>query len=325
MENKTSKYFKYALGEIVLVIVGILIALQVNTQNEKRKIGNEMKTKIKDLVINLEDEIAVSGIFRHPEQIQNLQNVLDGEVTKASLEFLSLSNLMIKDDVLEENIDILIQNEDRLPERYKPLVTDMKSLKFYFSNYKRIVQEFTELKRNNERILENNYAWYSLNDSLSNEKRIQYYATDSLFRNRLFTIVKKYRQLFSFYSSTIQRKINILCTIKKIDENYTANDFRTYLSSSAFRERNETFFDEGKKVTCDTKPNPKVKVSSSHILINSSTDTITVFNPRGFKTTVLPDELKSTFNSSDSNIIEIYRNDTCEAYQVTNNNFIIIE
>ena len=35
-EGKTSKYFKYAIGEIVLVVIGILIALQINTWNEKR-------------------------------------------------------------------------------------------------------------------------------------------------------------------------------------------------------------------------------------------------------------------------------------------------
>ena len=37
MENKTSKYFKYAIGEIVLVVIGILIALQINNWNENRK------------------------------------------------------------------------------------------------------------------------------------------------------------------------------------------------------------------------------------------------------------------------------------------------
>jgi hypothetical protein len=37
MENKTGKYFKYAIGEIVLVVIGILIALQINNWNEKRK------------------------------------------------------------------------------------------------------------------------------------------------------------------------------------------------------------------------------------------------------------------------------------------------
>jgi len=37
MENKTSKYLKYAIGEIVLVVIGILIALQINNWNETRK------------------------------------------------------------------------------------------------------------------------------------------------------------------------------------------------------------------------------------------------------------------------------------------------
>jgi hypothetical protein len=37
MENKTGKYFKYAIGEIILVVIGILIALQINNWNEARK------------------------------------------------------------------------------------------------------------------------------------------------------------------------------------------------------------------------------------------------------------------------------------------------
>lgn len=36
-ENRTSKYLLYAIGEIVLVVIGILIALQINNWNEERK------------------------------------------------------------------------------------------------------------------------------------------------------------------------------------------------------------------------------------------------------------------------------------------------
>jgi hypothetical protein len=36
-ENKFSKYFLYAIGEIILVVIGILIALRINNWNELRK------------------------------------------------------------------------------------------------------------------------------------------------------------------------------------------------------------------------------------------------------------------------------------------------
>ena len=35
-KNKTGKYLKYAIGEIILVVIGILIALQINNWNDKR-------------------------------------------------------------------------------------------------------------------------------------------------------------------------------------------------------------------------------------------------------------------------------------------------
>ena len=36
-QNKTGKYLKYAIGEIILVMIGILLALQINNWNEVRK------------------------------------------------------------------------------------------------------------------------------------------------------------------------------------------------------------------------------------------------------------------------------------------------
>ena len=36
-QKQVSTYLKYALGEVLLVMIGILLALQVNTWNENRK------------------------------------------------------------------------------------------------------------------------------------------------------------------------------------------------------------------------------------------------------------------------------------------------
>ena len=57
MENKTGKYLKYAIGEILLVIIGILIAVSINGWNEDRKLKKGEQSILKDLkqemIINL--------------------------------------------------------------------------------------------------------------------------------------------------------------------------------------------------------------------------------------------------------------------------------
>jgi hypothetical protein len=52
-EGKTGKYFKYAVGEIVLVVIGILIALQINNWNE----NNKNKEKENKYLSNIDREI----------------------------------------------------------------------------------------------------------------------------------------------------------------------------------------------------------------------------------------------------------------------------
>ena len=47
-ENKFSKYLLYAIGEIILVVIGILIALQINNWNEKEKLKVEEVTFLKN-------------------------------------------------------------------------------------------------------------------------------------------------------------------------------------------------------------------------------------------------------------------------------------
>ena len=66
MENKTGKYFKYAIGEIVLVVIGILIALQINNWNEQRKEKSLEKELINLLITDLEE--------KKDENISDLKN-----------------------------------------------------------------------------------------------------------------------------------------------------------------------------------------------------------------------------------------------------------
>ncbi len=55
-QNKTGKYLKYAIGEIVLVVIGILIALQINTaKNEKDKRIEEI-THLENILTDLKQD-----------------------------------------------------------------------------------------------------------------------------------------------------------------------------------------------------------------------------------------------------------------------------
>jgi len=52
-KNKTGKYIKYAVGEIILVVIGILIALSINNWNENRKTKLRSQVYINKIVNDL--------------------------------------------------------------------------------------------------------------------------------------------------------------------------------------------------------------------------------------------------------------------------------
>ena len=68
-EGKTGKYFKYAIGEIILVVIGILIALQINNWNELNKERESEKIILIEIRDNLEFDLK-----DFESNIINLQN-----------------------------------------------------------------------------------------------------------------------------------------------------------------------------------------------------------------------------------------------------------
>ncbi|MBF8151579.1 hypothetical protein ITJ86_16885 [Winogradskyella sp. F6397] len=79
MENKTEKYFKYAIGEIVLVVIGILIALQINNWNENRKSSKIRNNYYKQVLQDLEkDTIYINkNIINLDSSLSKYQNYLE--------------------------------------------------------------------------------------------------------------------------------------------------------------------------------------------------------------------------------------------------------
>lgn len=82
--NKPLKYMRYAIGEIVLVIIGILIALQINNWNQIEKSKSESNRLLILLKQDLENDIQYFNSLRAEYnnwllQIENiLDNTLDG-------------------------------------------------------------------------------------------------------------------------------------------------------------------------------------------------------------------------------------------------------
>jgi hypothetical protein len=79
IKNKTGKYFKYAIGEIVLVVIGILIALSINNWNEGRKLENDKKKLMHALKqefstnkVALENHL--SGLNKHNSRLNKVIN-----------------------------------------------------------------------------------------------------------------------------------------------------------------------------------------------------------------------------------------------------------
>ena len=114
-ENKFSKYLIYAIGEILLVIIGILIAVSINGWNEDRKLKNEEKNSLKDLRTEITSNIealtkAVEFHQRSFDSASKLKSLFDDEeafkVMPDSL-YVKLVNNMVLSYTFNPNLGIL--------------------------------------------------------------------------------------------------------------------------------------------------------------------------------------------------------------------------
>jgi len=98
MENKTGKYFKYAIGEIILVVIGILIALSINTWNQNRlnaKLEQELLTNLlSDIDIDIHNLKTFDSItYLAALSKGKILNFIDGEQISRDSVFYYLSQI----------------------------------------------------------------------------------------------------------------------------------------------------------------------------------------------------------------------------------------
>lgn len=93
-EQKTAKYFKYAIGEIILVVIGILIALQINNWNDNNK-KNELE---QEALYNLKVDFELNK-----KELENIIASTESSINK-SLEILKHTGKNNSDNFLLDSL-----------------------------------------------------------------------------------------------------------------------------------------------------------------------------------------------------------------------------
>ena len=98
--SKSYKYFKYGIGEIVLVVIGILIALSINNWNEGRK----EKKELGNYLIQMKDELILDTLFynyyieTNKERVRILTSASQGNYSEIDIELLPKTITLISRD-----------------------------------------------------------------------------------------------------------------------------------------------------------------------------------------------------------------------------------
>ena len=138
-ENKFSKYLFYAIGEIILVVIGILIALQINNWNEERKENAVIETYLKSMLVDLKNDV----------------NRFDGIIENLNKQIKTNSSILVSKGYQKKSIDSIVL-----------------TITSYFTDYKIVDQTFQKIKNSG---LANQLGSKELNDAINNYYTVDLY------------------------------------------------------------------------------------------------------------------------------------------------------
>jgi hypothetical protein len=199
-ENKFRKYLIYAIGEIILVVIGILMALQINTANQNRL----KEEQIESILNKIQREILLD--LRSGEELIDWYNLSDSLSTRIILGQLSYDELAANRGNFQyrrENLDYtsifwktynqqnngykqLMSILDDLPDKYDDLVALLNK------NYLEGGQDFATKNKNSEQGVQNykdylvtHYDWYARDakTGILSDEQIDFILHDPFFKN----------------------------------------------------------------------------------------------------------------------------------------------
>lgn len=195
-EGKTTKYIKYAIGEIILVVIGILIALSINNWNEKRKNEIKILSILKEVQNDLQEDILKSkelfGYYKRRDSI--IQLALDNKLTKddylseEKYAYINVATNAFHLKIHGNGYKNFSDNLDNLPVTYQEIITPLNEI--YTYNKYEIDKFDTRLDKITDRLMDNLGAtkswYYNLQQGKVSDEAIHYFLTDSLYKNDLY-------------------------------------------------------------------------------------------------------------------------------------------
>ena len=142
MENKTTKYFKYAVGEIFLVVIGILIAVAINSAYNKAQNKASIDTILmqiqKDLLIDIKDAERIFDVKMEKDSLARkiiFSTVTEEEYLKNPYP-LNITSNYVSFTTQKGGYNSLMQNLANLPDGYQFILPLLNNLYIETENFK---------------------------------------------------------------------------------------------------------------------------------------------------------------------------------------------
>lgn len=141
-ENRFSKYFIYAVGEIVLVVIGILIALSINNWNEERKAKTLEVKLLKDLVLEMKQNKSLleDAKIRHNAHDSISTVILEQKTELAPaiyLQHVVFTTYFATTDFVNGNVESILSE-------HGPSIISNDTLKEFVTTWKEMANDITE-------------------------------------------------------------------------------------------------------------------------------------------------------------------------------------
>lgn len=200
INKSTGKYLLYALGEITLIIIGILLAMKINNINEAQKRDRKVNAILLEIQHDLaNDLVEVAQIIKIYEYKDSLiqqvqaQQLTTADYLRRTPSYLGLVTTFQELVINDNGYQSLIRNIDNLSSKHAPLLEELNQL--YIHDKKSVYFANQKLGTFCSKTLEkwaDKHTWLSqLNRGKITKECADYFANDPFYQNEV-AIYKDY-------------------------------------------------------------------------------------------------------------------------------------